>query len=368
MQVPFYDLQATDTHLHDALVGACRRVLASGQYVLGVEVNQLEQEFARYCQTACCIGVGNGLDALHLILRGYDIGPGDEVIVPAHTYVATWLAVSYTGATVIPVDADFATYNIDPSRIEAAITPRTKAIIAVHLYGNPVRWEAIQRIAVAHNLRLIEDAAQAHGATYNGKKIGSLGDTAAFSFYPAKNLGALGDAGCICTNSRATADKVSALRNYGSVQKYVHAEKGLNSRLDEIQAAWLRVKLSYLDEWNQKRQAIARIYTAELKGLESQIHLPREPEKGTHVYHQYVICCDGRDRLQAYLAAQGIDTLIHYPIPPHQQAAYAEYHHYALPMASKISATCLSLPMFPALSESQVAYVIEHIKAFWNKT
>ena len=367
MQVPFFDLQANESQLQDELLGACRQVLASGQYVLGQEVTQLEQEFAHYCQTAHCVGVGNGLDALHLALRACDVGPGDEVIVPAHTYVATWLAVSYTGATVVPVDVELATFSLDPTKIEAAITSRTKAIIAVHLYGNPVPWEPIHSIATAYNLPIIEDAAQAHGAVHKGRKIGGLGDAAAFSFYPAKNLGAIGDAGCICTNSPAIARKVSALRNYGSVQKYMHEHKGVNSRLDEIQAAWLRVKLAYLDGWNRKRQFIAHIYTDELKHLEPRIHLPQEQAKSTHVYHQYVLRCDARDRLQTYLAKKGIQTLIHYPTPPHRQAAYDEYGHYHLPIASQISATCLSLPMFPAMTEKQVDYVIQQIKSFWSR-
>lgn len=337
-------------------------VLNSGWYILGKEVERFEQEFAEYCEVPYCVGVGNGLEALHLILRAYGIGAGDEVIVPANTYIATWLAVSYTGATPVPVEPCEATYNINPARIEAAITPRTKAILVVHLYGQPVDFEPVRDLAQRNGLKIIEDAAQAHGARYRGQRVGGLGDAAGFSFYPGKNLGALGDGGAVTTHDAALAEQIRVLRNYGSRIKYHNEVIGYNSRLDELQAAFLRVKLPHLDADNARRKAVAERY---LNGLaDFDCILPVVPDWAEPVWHLFVIRHPQRDALQQFLAERGIGTMIHYPIPPHLQPAYANggFGHY--PIAEAIHREVLSLPMVPMLSVAEVDRVICALRSF----
>ncbi len=362
MSVPFLDLQSPHRELRAALEAATRRVLDSGWFILGPELEAFEAEFARYCGTRYAIGVGNGLDALHLILRGYGIGPGDEVIVPAHTFIATWLAVTHAGATPVPVEVDPATCNLDPARIERAVTPRTRAILPVHLYGLPAAMTEIREIADRHGLKLIEDAAQAHGARDHGRPAGSLGDAAAFSFYPGKNLGALGDGGAVTTNDPALAEQVRMLRNYGSKQKYVHQLPGVNSRLDELQAAYLRVKLRVLDAWNARRAAVAARYAEGLVG--TGLTLPVVPAGMVPSWHIYVARSPSRDALQARLAAAGIGTLIHYPQPPYRQPAYAGMgiDPAAFPVSERLAAEVLSLPMGPHLRDDQVAEVIAAVR------
>ena len=364
MTIPFLDIKAQHVEIKDALDAAYHRVINSGQYILGSEVIAFEQEFAAYCDTKYCVGVGNGLEALHLILRAYDIGNGDEVIVPANTYIATWLAVSYCGAKPIPVEPDEKTYNLDPALIEAAITPRTKAIIAVHLYGQPADMDAINAIAKRHKLKLIEDAAQAHGALYKGRKAGGLGDAAGFSFYPGKNLGAIGDAGAITTNDADLAHKVSVLRNYGSQIKYHNEVKGFNSRLDELQAAFLREKLKKLDEWNGRRKQLAAEYICRFAS--SDLGLPFVPEWADHVWHLFVVRSARRDALQSHLAKQGIGAMIHYPIPPYLQAAYTELGFRAsdFPIADVIHREVLSLPIGPHMREGATSSVVSSVRAF----
>jgi len=365
MTIRFLDLQAPYKELQPQLDAAYRRVMESGYYILGEEVEAFEEEFAAYCGAKHCIGVGNGLEALHLILRGYGIGAGDEVIVPANTYIATWLAVSYTGATPVPVEPDPRTYNLDPSLTAQAITPQTKAIIPVHLYGQPADMDPILAIARRYTLKVIEDAAQAHGACYKGQRVGNLGDAAGFSFYPAKNLGALGDAGAVVTNDDALADQVRVLRNYGSRVKYYNEVQGFNSRLDPLQAAFLRVKLRHLEAWNERRRVVARHY------LEGLVHIPElilpfVPEWARPVWHVLVVRHPRRDALQRYLHQVGIDTLIHYPIPPHLSEAYRHsgWKSGAFPLTEHIAATVLSLPIGPHLGLDELARVIKAIKQF----
>jgi len=367
MNIPFLDLKAPHQELRSELKEAFESVLNSGWYILGDEVKQFEQEFANYSEAKHCVGTGNGLEALHLILRAYGIGSGDEVIVPSNTYIATWLAASYAGATPIPVEPDEQTYNIDPSLIEAAITSRTKAIIAVHLYGQPADMDAINAIAKKYNLKVIEDAAQAHGARYKGKRVGTLGDAAGFSFYPGKNLGAIGDGGAVTTNDPALAEKVRVLCNYGSHIKYHNEVKGYNSRLDELQAAFLRVKLRKLDEWNERRKLIASVYLKYLP--KDDLVLPYVPIWADPVWHLFVVRNSQRDRLQKKLNLDGIATMIHYPIPPHLQKAYKElsYSEGDFQIAEKIHMDILSLPIGPHLSHSQCQSVVEALKNSLNK-
>lgn len=366
MNVPFLDLKHIHEELRTELLQAFERVMGSGHYILGNEVTQFEQAFAEYCEAKHCIGVGNGLEALLLILRGYDIGVGDEVIVPSNTYIATWLAASHAGATPVPVEPDQRTYNIDPMRIEEAITSRTKAIIAVHLYGQPADMTPINAIARKHNLKVIEDAAQAHGASYKGKRVGSLGDAAGFSFYPGKNLGAIGDGGAVITNDAKLAEKVRMLSNYGSRIKYHNEVKGFNSRLDELQAAFLHVKLTRLEEWNARRKAIAAEYLLHLD--DNNITLPFVPEWADPVWHLFVVRSQQRDDLQSHLTAQGIGTMIHYPIPPHLQSAYTDLGVVAtLPIAEAIHNEVLSLPIGPSMTDEQVAWTITSISLATEK-
>lgn len=357
MSIPFLDLKGPHQELRAELDAAYRRVMESGWYILGKEVEAFETEFAEYCGVEHCIGVGNGLDALHLILRAYDIGEGDEVIVPSNTYIATWLAASYAGATPVPVEPDPQTYNIDPAKIEAAITPRTKAIIVVHLYGQPADMDPIMALAARHGIKVIEDAAQAHGALYRGKRVGALGDAAGFSFYPGKNLGAIGDGGGVTTNDAQVAERIRRLRNYGSQAKYHNEEKGFNSRLDELQAAFLRVKLAKLDEWNARRSVQAAEYTQLLSG--SELVLPFVPAYATPAWHLYVVRARQRDALQQRLQDVGIGTVIHYPIPPHLQPAYVEMNKRAgdYPISEEIHREVISLPIGPAMSLAEVRAV-----------
>ncbi|HSW83546.1 MAG TPA: DegT/DnrJ/EryC1/StrS family aminotransferase [Usitatibacter sp.] len=336
--IPLLDLKALNAPFQREIDLALLRVAHSGRYILGPEVARFESEWAAYCGTTHCVGVASGLDALRLILMGYGIGPGDEVIVPSNTYIATWLAVSLAGATPVPVEPDPRTFNIDPAQIDAAVTSRTKAIIPVHLYGLPAHMSAIRYIADCHGLLVIEDAAQAHGATYEGRKVGSLGNAAAFSFYSTKNLGALGDAGAVTTNDPALACRIMRLRNYGGVGRVDHTVRGINSRLDEMQAAVLRVKLQRLDAMNDDRHQRANVYFSRLGG--------GYKADSTHVFHQFVIRTARRDALQAALAERGIHTDIHYPVPPHLEGAYSrEFRPGQFPIAEQLANEVLSLPI-----------------------
>lgn len=366
MAIPFLDLKAINQRHEAGFKQAFARVLESGWYILGNEVKQFERQFADYCTAAHAIGVSNGLDALHLILQGYGIGAGDEVIVPSNTYIATWLAVTQTGAKPIPVEPVEATYNLDPALIEAAITPRTRAIMPVHLYGQPADMDPIMAIARRHGLKVIEDAAQAHGALYKGRRVGNLGDAAGFSFYPGKNLGALGDGGAITTNDAALAERIRMLLNYGSKVKYVHEIKGQNARLDELQAALLGVKLPSLDADNAKRQAIAERYLKALSGL--PLSLPVVADDCAPVWHLFVVRHAQRQALQTTLSGQGVDTVIHYPTPPHLQPAYRDSGLKAgdLPIAERIHAEVFSLPMGPTLTDSDASTVIEAVQSHFK--
>lgn len=363
IRIPFLDLKSPYAELRDDLDAAYRRVMESGWYILGSEVESFEAYYAAYCGSEFCIGVGNGLEALSVALRAMGIGPEDEVIVPSNTYIATWLAVTHCGAKPVPVEPISATYNLDPSRIEAAITPRTKGIIPVHLYGQPSDLDPILSLARKYGLRVLEDGAQAHGARYKEKRIGAHGDAVAWSFYPGKNLGAIGDGGAITTNDPALADRMRVLRNYGSRIKYQNEVVGFNSRLDELQAAFLRVKLAKLNEWNDRRKRIASKYLKELAG-NSDIVLPDVPEWADPVWHLFVIRHHRREALQKSLADAGIGTMIHYPIPPHLQSAYRglKLQQGVFPIAEQMANEVLSLPMGPHLSEAEQDQVIEVLR------
>lgn len=362
MKVPFLDFVGPYAELRSELDAAYERFMRSAWYVLGKEVEAFEQEYASYCDSKHCVGVANGLDALHLLLRAYDIGAGDEVIVPSNTYIATWLAVSQVGATPVPVEPDAKTFNFDPGRLAAALTSRTKAIMPVHLYGQPADMDPIISFARQHGLKVIEDNAQSQGARYRGRRTGSLGDAAGHSFYPGKNLGAFGEAGAITTDDTALADRVRTFRNYGSKKKYYNEVKGYNSRLDELQAAFLRAKLKKLDEWNQRRAAVAEIYLEKLKEADG-LQLPFVPEWAEPVWHLFVIRHPQRDRLQEQLTTAGIGTMIHYPVPPHLSGAYANdgWSRGAFPLAENLAASVLSLPMGPHLSGEQAGIVVEEM-------
>lgn len=357
--VPFLDLKAGYLALKTDIDAAVARVLNSGWYILGPEVDAFEGSFATFCGAMHCAGVANGLDALILSLRALDIGQGDEVIVPSNTFIATWLAVSAVGAKPVPVEPDPLSYNIDPARIRPAITPKTRAIIAVHLYGQPADLDPILGIAKHHGLAVIEDAAQAQGAAYNATRIGAHGDVVCWSFYPGKNLGAMGDGGAITTNRADLADRIKTLRNYGSRTKYVNEEQGTNSRLDPIQAAILGVKLQHLDDWTEKRRDIARHYIDHLSG----VTLPHVPNWADPVWHLFVIRHPDRDALMSQLAEEGISTMIHYPIPPHLQQAYATNGHAkgAFPLAEQFAGDMLSLPIGPQMPRDAQDRVIEAV-------
>ena len=364
MNIPFVSFKPMERELDADLRAAFERVYQRSWYIEGEEDAAFEKAFADYCGVEHCIGCGNGLDALMLALKALGIGAGDEVLVPSNTYIATALAVTYTGATPVFVEPDIRTYNIDPMRLEAALTERTKAVMPVHLYGQSCDMEPIMAFAKKHGLYVVEDCAQAHGATYNGKKIGTFGDAAGFSFYPGKNLGALGDAGATVTNNKTLADKIRALGNYGSDYKYHHVYQGNNSRLDELQAAFLSAKLPHLERMNAERRRIASRYLAEVHN--EQIVLPYVLPGTEPVWHIFAVRCQKRDELTAYLAEKGISTNKHYPIPIHLQGAYASLHipQGALPIAEEISATQLSLPMYYGMTDNEVGYVIDALNGF----
>ena len=362
MKVPFVDFISPYRELKAELDDAYFRFMESAWYVLGKEVEAFEGEYAAYCGSKYCVGVGNCLDAMHLVLRAWDIGPGHEVIVPSNTYIATWLAISYAGATPVPVEPDPRTYNIDPERIEAAITPRTKAIMPVHLYGQPADMDPIMALDAEAVVGCWGIAAQAQGARCRGRRAGALGHAAGHSFYPTKNLGALGDAGAVTTDDAALADRVRMLRNYGSKQRYYNEEKGVNSRLDELQAAFLRVKLRYLDEWNARRTKIAEFYLDQLSTFNAQLILPFVPDWAEPVWHLFVVRSPERDALQKKLTEAGVGSLIHYPVPPHLSGAYADLQMvngsaWSLETAESLAASVLSLPIGPHLTADEARTV-----------
>lgn len=362
-RVPFLNLRAPYIELKEEIDAAMLGVADSGWFLLGEALRSFEADFASYVGAKHCIGVANGLDALQLSLLAMGIGEGDEVIVPSNTYIATWLAVSQVGAIPVPVEPLFETYNIDPSAIEAAITPRTRAILPVHLYGQPAEMDAIRVVAKQHGLMVLDDAAQAQGAKYHGRRVGALADATAWSFYPGKNLGAFGDAGAVTTDDDGTADRLRVLRNYGSRVKYVNEVRGYNSRLDEIQAAVLRVKLRHLDEWNARRAKVAARYSDAL--ADSGLALPVQADGAESCWHLYVVRTPDRDELKRALAARGIESLIHYPIPPHRQQAYAalRFAPDAFPISNQIHDEVLSLPIGPHLTEADQDRVIAAVLA-----
>jgi dTDP-4-amino-4,6-dideoxygalactose transaminase len=365
VKVPFLDLQAAYLELQAELDAACRRVISSGWYILGQEVEAFENEFAAYCDVRHCIGVSNGLDALELILRGYGIGAGDEVIVPANTFIATWLAVSRAGAIPVPVEPIESTHTIEAECIEKAISSRTRAVMPVHLYGQPADMQPICDVAHRHGLKVIEDAAQAHGARYRGQRAGGLGDAAGFSFYPGKNLGALGDGGAVVTNDDGLAAQIRLLRNYGSRVKYYNEIKGCNARLDALQAAMLRVKLAFLDEWNLRRRHAAERYLSALSRIPHLV-LPQVPDDVEPAWHLFVVRHPRRDELQNHLSRAGIETLIHYPVPPHLSPAYADFSYARgdYPRTESIADTLLSLPIGPHLGADLQNRVISALAEF----
>lgn len=364
MKVPFVSFRPMEQELDQELRSAFDRVYTRSWYIEGEEDTAFEQAFAKFCGVRSCVGVGNGLDALMLVLKAWGIGEDDEVIVPSNTYIATALAVTYVGAKPVFVEPDIRTFNIDPARIEAAITEQTKAIMPVHLYGQPCDMDPIMVIAKKYGLRVVEDCAQAHGATYKGQKIGSFGDAAGFSFYPGKNLGALGDAGAVVSNDEALMGKVRALGNYGSDYKYHHIYKGNNSRLDEMQAAFLAAKLPHLDRMNENRRATAQKY---LEGIRNPaVILPYVPENVCPVWHIFAIRCNRRTELEKYLNENGIGTNKHYPIPMHLQECYKDlgFHKGDFPIAEEISETELSIPMYYGMTDDEVQYVIDKVNQF----
>jgi dTDP-4-amino-4,6-dideoxygalactose transaminase len=366
--VAFLDLAACHRPIEDELAAAAAAAVRSGWYVLGPGTAAFEAEFAAYCGAAHCVGVADGLDALHLSLRALDIGPGDEVIVPAHTFIASWLAVSHAGATPVPVEVDPDDACIDPQRIADAVTSRTRAVMPVHLYGHPADMDAVAAVAAACNLPVIEDAAQAHGARYKGRPVGGLSRLTCWSFYPGKNLGALGDGGAVTTDDPALAERLRRLRNYGSAQKYVHQEVGYNSRLDELQARLLSVKLRRLDEWNDRRRAIAARYLAEL--ADAPLRPPTVRSWADPAWHLFPVYTPRRDALQRHLAAAGVQTLIHYPTPPHLQDAYRDMglKEGSFPVSEQICREELSLPMGPHLDDDAVGRVIAAVRSFRPQT
>lgn len=365
MKVPFLDLGAAHGEIREELENTYHRVMASARFVLGEELERFESEFGAYCGAGHCVGVGSGLDALHLALRACGVSPGDEVIVPSQTFIATWLAVSCCGATPVPVEPDPRTSTLDPSRIEEAVTPRTVAIVPVHLYGRVAEMDPIWEVARRRGLAVVEDAAQAHGARYRGRRAGALADAAAFSFYPGKNLGALGDGGAVVTDDPAIAERVRLLRNYGSRVKYEHEVAGVNSRLDDLQAGFLRVKLRHLEDWNARRSRVAHRYLQAWSERED-LFLPPGPDPDEPAWHLFVIRHPRREALRAHLEAQGVSTLIHYPVPPHRSGAYQgrTEHGGELAVAEELSRTVLSLPIGPHLSYDQAGAVIEAIESF----
>ena len=364
MTVPFLDLRGAYLDLKQEIDGAVARVLDSGHYILGPEVEAFEAAFAKYCNAGEAVGVSDGLEALRLALVALGVQPGDEVIVPSNTFIATWLAVSQCGATPVPVEPETGSFNLDPARIESAISSRTKVILPVHLYGQPADLDPIISVARRHGLRVLEDAAQAHGAAYRNRRIGSHSDAVAWSFYPGKNLGAMGDGGAVTTSDPEIADRIRLERNYGSRKKYVNEVQGCNSRLDPLQAAILGVKLKHLDAWNDRRRVVAGRYLSELRGLD--LVLPTVPAWVEPVWHLFVVCSPRRDQLVRHLEANGISTLIHYPVPPHMQRAYASagFGRDQFPVAVRLSGQVLSLPIGPHILDSHIDEVIDAVRRF----
>jgi len=360
--IKFLDLHKINERFRDEINSRIKQVLDSGWYLLGNQDNTFEDNFAKYCGVKHCIGCANGLDALNLIIRAYGFGAGDEIIVPANTYIASILAISQNGCTPVLVEPDINTYNINPDLIEEKITDKTKAIMVVHLYGQAVEMEKIWALAKKYNLKVIEDSAQAHGAIYQGKRTGSLGDASGFSFYPGKNLGCMGDGGAVTTNDDELAKKIRAIANYGSDYKYHHIYKGINSRLDEIQAGILDVKLPHLDKDNERRREIAKYYRNNIKN--EKISLPKTYNENAHVWHVFVVRCDNRDLLQKHLETNDIQTNIHYPTAPHKQLCYSEYAHLSLPITEKIHNEIISLPISPVMTDEEVKKVVEVVNAF----
>ncbi len=367
MTVPFLDLKKINGRYQREFSQALDKAITSGWFIMGEELSAFEKEFAAYCQTGHCIGVANGLDALFISLKMLGIGKGDEVIVPSNTYIATWLAVNMTGATPVPVEPRADTYNINPELVEQKITKHTKAIMPVHLYGQACEMEAIMKIAKAHNLYVVEDNAQSQGATWGGKVTGSFGDINGTSFYPGKNLGALGDGGAITTGTKELAERTAAYRNYGSQKKYYNEVQGINSRLDDLQAAFLRIKLRALSADNEKRQAIATRYNELLEGVGDLI-CPKVATGATHVYHLYVIRTNKRDALAEHLKKHDIGCLVHYPVPPHLQQAYADMNFKKgdFPISETIAETCLSLPLWPDMTDAETEAVAAAVKSFYT--
>lgn len=360
--IPFLNLSQINNRFRAEIDARFKTILDKGWYLLGEQIAAFEAHFAAYIGTKHAIGCANGLDALRLIIQAYGFGPSDEIIVPANTYIASILAISQNSCTPVLVEPDIYTYNINPDLIEEKITPHTKAIMVVHLYGQAVQMEKIWTLAKKYHLKIIEDAAQAHGAIYQGRRTGNLGDAAGFSFYPGKNLGAMGDGGAITTNDDELAAKLRALRNYGSDKKYHHIYKGLNSRLDELQAVVLDIKLPHLDKDNQRRREIAAYYRKHIKN--PAIILPQTYDEKAHVWHIFPVRTQKRDELQRYLKQNGIDTLIHYPTPPHQQPAYREWGEWSFPVTEEIHRTELSLPISPVLTEEEIKTVTEALNAW----
>jgi len=368
MNIPFLDLRIQTIVCEEEILSVINQVLKDCNFVLGEQLTAFEQSFAAYCECKHAVGVASGLDALKLIFRAMDIGPCDEVITTSHTFIATALAISSVGATPVLVEVDSDTCTMDPTAFEAAVTERTRAVVPVHLYGQTADMDPILAIARKHGLKVIEDACQAHGARYKGRRAGSIGDAAAFSFYPGKNLGAFGDGGAVTTNDSRLAERIRRLRNYGSLKKYVHEELGENSRLDTLQAAVLGVKLKYLDEWNAARRAAAAHYTEQLKGV-GDVITPSVRENAEHVFHLYVIQSGHRDALQKYLKEQGVNCLIHYPIPVHLQKAYSSkgWKRGDFPLTEKLAGNILSLPIFPGITKSQIDFVCDKIRSFYKE-
>ena len=357
--IKFLDLEKVNNRFRTEIDAKIKNILDNGWYLQGAENEEFEKSFAQFCGTKYALGVANGLDALRLIVKAYGFGAGDEIIVPANTYIATILAISDNGCTPVLVEPDINTYNINPDLIEEKITPKTKAIMVVHLYGQAVQMQKIWDLAKKYNLKVFEDCAQAHGAIYQGKRVGNLSDAGAFSFYPGKNLGCLGDGGAVTTNDEVIYNKIKALANYGSDRKYHHIYKGLNSRLDEIQAAVLDVKLPHLDADNNRRREIAKYYRENIKN--PKIILPKTYDDKATVWHVFVVRTQNRDEFQKYLADNGIQTLIHYPTPPHKQDAYKEWNNLSFPISEEIHRTIISLPMSPVMTQEEVQKVVDVI-------
>ena len=360
--IKFLDLEKVNNRFRDEIDSRIKTILDKGWYLQGDENTKFAANFAEFCGTKFGIGVANGLDALNLIIKAHGFGAGDEIIVPANTYIATILAISQNGCTPVLVEPDINTYNINPDLIEEKITDKTKAIMVVHLYGQAVQMEKIWAIAKKYNLKVFEDSAQAHGAIYQGKRTGNLSDASAFSFYPGKNLGCLGDGGGITTNDKDLYEKIKAIANYGSDRKYHHIYKGVNSRLDEIQAAVLDVKLKYLDADNQKRREISKYYRDNVKN--DKIILPKTYDENAHVWHVFAVRTENRDNFQKYLSDNEIQTIIHYPTPPHKQDAYKEWHNQSYPITEEIHRTIISLPISPVMTDEEVQKVVEVVNEY----